>query len=196
MPDLTAQLIIFLDKSGNFHAELPGHNGARIKVHLGDDFRSRNPEITTALLDKQAELSRTHERIEEQVAAKHNLKSQGEKLAELNAERRARWEAWLETLPRDRREAEITKQQKRDEKAAEFQAARARELWDYTATNHSVELANRVIPDAKRRPKTRRIVYGKTGFRPTALLNPQTTERTARVGNKIRKIDPTLAMDL
>lgn len=174
---MNAQLIIYLDKSGNFHAELPGQNGARVKVDLGENFRERNPEIAVALVEKQAELARQQERIQEEIAAKHNAKSQGEKLAELNAEKTARFEAWLDTLPKERREVELAKKQARDEKAAQFLASRARELWSYTASAHDIGLANRVVPDSQRRPAKRVIVYGQNGT--MKLLNPRTGEATS-----------------
>lgn len=186
----TAQLVVFLDKSGNFHAELPGLNGARVKVHLGEDFRQRNPEITCALLDAQSALDLRSERIAEELAAKHNLKSQGEKLAELAREREARFDTWIETLPKDRRESEIRKRNERLKKAAETADATARDIYYYTASRHDVDLADRIISDAKRRPR-KVISISVNGTRKE--ISPQTGTASVNGG---KKFDPSLALDL
>ncbi len=49
MPSLSPQLILFLDPSGQPHAEAPSVNGARTKIDLDPDFAERNPEIMSAL---------------------------------------------------------------------------------------------------------------------------------------------------
>lgn len=72
------------------------------------------------------------------------------------AERFAKWTAYLESLPAPERERQIAK---RDAAFARRQAQldeNAKQLYAYTAGKHSIDLANRVIPDPKRRPKAAR----------------------------------------
>lgn len=47
---MPAQIVIFLDSVGNFHAEMPGRNGARRKIDLPLDFAQRNPELVAELV--------------------------------------------------------------------------------------------------------------------------------------------------
>jgi hypothetical protein len=54
----TAQIIICLDSTGNLLAETTSANGQRKRVDLPFDFKQKNPEIMTALLERQDEIRR------------------------------------------------------------------------------------------------------------------------------------------
>ncbi len=186
----TPQLIIFMDKNGNFHAELPGLNGARQKIHLGEDFRKRNPEITTALLDANAALVARQEKIEEDLAQKQAAKSQAEKLAEIAVEREARFDAWLNTLPKDRQRVEIQKREDRRTRAQAAELKRARSIWSHNAEHHGIDFANKITPDKNRRPRRKVISISADGTRKE--ISPRTEVQTI---NK-KKIDTALLLDL
>ena len=54
----SAQLVLALDSAGNLLCETVGDNGARVKIALDADWKSRNPEIMAALLERQDAINR------------------------------------------------------------------------------------------------------------------------------------------
>lgn len=183
---MNAQLIIFLDKQGNFHAEMPGQNGARVKVYLGENFRERNPEIAVALTEKQADLDALTARITLAKKADY-IDPQIErdrKNAELREENLAKRQAWLDSLPRDRRELEEAKLEKARLRALEESNARARGLYHYVASAHDIHLAARVITDPSRRPKRKIAVQRADGSiimaTPAEIHGTNTKERAKK----------------
>ena len=131
------QLTLFMLPSGEIKAEAPGRNGMRRAIAF--DSRLLPPELLLELQWQRAALGR----------------ESAEAIRKATADRIAQ-EARIERKERDEaREAE---------RAAAREIAQAHALYETVDRKHGEALANRVIPDAARRPRiARRIAYLRDG---------------------------------
>lgn len=178
------QLIVFLDLLDNIHAEAAGQNGQRRKIDLPPDFRDRNPELFTALCEAR-DLSR---RIEAPLPSAGDLaKRRDDEIAARNAEqarlveqkRRDHWNS----LTEDQQAAILAAKEAAKEKQRARELETAHSVWNRTAqtVGLGVNLANRVIDDPARRPRSAKTL--------TRLINGEPAPR------RNRKIDLDLAVE-
>lgn len=168
---MTAQLILYLDTSGEIHAELPGLNGARRKIELPDDLTT-DPFLLSILHEEQRRQTKTIE----DASAAH---------AKIEAERKARSANHNEEIARQH-EAKWAEEYRNatPERQAEMKAKRdeiAKKIWENTSRTLGVPLANRVIPDKNRRPNRRYVT--KDG----GTYNPRTEKKFDINGKRVRQ---------
>lgn len=149
-----AQIIIFLNPAGAPRAELPGANGMRTSIPLPEDWARANPEIMAALRGEQTRLNKNDE------AARTRMDSiRQRELLERDLE-------WWDGLSADRRAELERKAQdpaKVREKIHELELGRARRVWAYIATHHTIDLADHAIP-RERRPRASNGTVHKSSF--------------------------------
>lgn len=146
------QVIIRLDSAGNVQCEAPGLNGAaRTKIE-GVRFENLDPAIQAALI-AQRDRAQAPTQLAPKAAERLIPEDRLELAKRAGEDRRKRHLAWIETLPREQADREREKLRKIAERQHEAEIARAHEIYQRTAQRHSVELANRVISDPKRRPR-------------------------------------------
>lgn len=190
-----SQLIIFMDSTGALRAEMPGANGARRKVAISGFFEKRNPELMALLKEDQ-------EQHKAQVHQLSELRSRNIQFARENAEaelarrnndlleKAKKRRNWLDSLPASQRALEEKKIDEKLQHAADVSNARARGLYHYIVDNHTLQLAERVIDDPKRRPRRKILISTSSGMKE---LSPRTGTASINGG---KKFDPSLAMEL
>lgn len=143
------QLTIFLTPSGDFRAELPAQNGARQGLPLPKDFATKNPEIAAALRAQAARIQEHDDRLSAASAAARKREQEQRDLD------------WYENLTRAERDRIRASADHARSRLEQVELDRAKRVWAYTATHHSIDLANRVIEDPKRRPKASKVIAGR-----------------------------------
>jgi hypothetical protein len=182
---MPAQIMIFLDIAGNLHAEGPGKNGGRDKIDLPVDFLTRNPEIAFELQSQ-----RERERLAKPLPSASELFRQKEEQKALENRRIAqeaqrRFKDWYDGLTETQREEYDAKVEKAKARQKEEDDSRARSVWDRTASVHGVALANRVVDDPSRRPRSAKMIN-------RALGNESGPKRQS----KSKKFDPANVVDI
>lgn len=183
-PVATSQVILFMDVRGGFHAEGPGKNGQRAKIDLPPDFGQRNPELLIELThqrdhDRPQALSPSAGDLSRRRDAEKALRK-AEQAAALIETQRKHWESLTEAQQNEI----LAKREIAAEKRRERELETAHSVWNRTATRmgQGIDLANRIIDDPRRRPKS--------AAKLTREAHGQSTPRRAK------KLDMTKVIDI
>jgi hypothetical protein len=94
-------------------------------------------------------------------------------------------DVWRRQQVADAREAK--REAARSAAAHERALEKARSIWTHTSEVHSIELANRVIPDKKRRPARKVVVYDAHGDRREYAPRSGTTNKRAETSAQLEE---------
>jgi|SRR5215471_4489968 len=179
---MTPQLIVFLDAAGIPHVEIPGTNGMRVKVELGEYWTTRNPEIMQALQNlaveqslKSKQLADAKRKVEEQRKLEDAAR-EAKSNEDIAREKMADWQRRYDAATPEVREG----MEKQRDRIIEGNRNRAKDIWMGLATDHDIVLANRAI-DKTRRPKRR------IGLANGNTYNPSTEKTFDKNGKEINK---------
>ena len=155
-------MILFMDSAGTLRAEMPGLSGtARRKIDLPPGFAESNPELIAIF---KTELVRIQDQKRRQAQSKPDyidpILAREERNRQIAVERAAKARIAYEKMSASERANHDRKMQAQVEKLNAQLHARSREIWTYCAESHSVQLANRVIDDPKRRPRRKVMLNG------------------------------------
>lgn len=159
------QIILWKDTSGNLHAEFPGPAGARQRIDLPQGAVNAKQQIETliaALDQRERDFAVAAERLAraKKIDRTDPQVERATRLAKEKAEKDAKYNAWLDSLSPSERWAHDKLRDERLEKAKKAELDRARQVYLSVAIDHTVDLANRVVP-INRRPRRKIIVNGK-----------------------------------
>lgn len=187
----SAQLILAWDSAGNIICEAPGRgNAPRVKVE-GLTFDMLPAPIKAALVAQRDEIRARQEQFKRDrgdlIAPRASQRPSIEverhkKNQEIYLEKMRRWQEWIDALPEEERAVQLAKKERAEERRRELETQRAKDIWQGVATSHGVPLANKVIPDPKRRGRLAAKVNGaaapktvrratKAAFNPALVIN-------------------------
>lgn len=153
-----AQIIITMNSAGVLRCEAPGKNGMRQKIDLPCDWSFLNPVLVAELKSQLAAAKRTVQapaatRVDPQIAREARI-------AQARADHLREWTERFNAGTDVEREIMLYRREQAQRKSQELEHARAKAIWEQTAADHGIALANRVITDPKRRPRIARVVNG------------------------------------